>query len=84
MKLIGPYFNVFCSCPLGVLVLVASWDSGIGQYQTLPVTAPGQHVWVYRVINSLWLPLLGLAVCGKDQAMHLSQFLPALTHDLVC
>ena len=39
-------------------------DTGVDQYQTLPVTGPEQHDWSYKTIYSLWFPLLGLAVWG--------------------
>ena len=42
------------------------------------VTSPGQPVWSYKVTQSLWLPLLGLSVCGKDQALNQGSLLPAL------
>ena len=42
-------------------------ESGAGQCQTLPVTGYGRPVWSYKVIHSLWLPLLGLGVHEKDQ-----------------
>ena len=31
-------------------------------------------VWSYKVIHSLWLPLLGLGVHGKDQAVQKASF----------
>ena len=40
------------------------------QCQILPVTGPGQPIWNYNMIHSLWLPLLGLGVWGKDQVAH--------------
>ena len=55
VKLIGSRFDVVWSCPLGVLLL---WhigrDSVAGQCQSQPVTGPGQPVWNYKVIHSLW------------------------------
>ena len=34
-------------------------------------------VWGYREIHTLWLPLLGLGVHRKDQAVHQDKLLPA-------
>ena len=45
--------------------------------QTLPVNGPGKSLATYKAIHSLWLSLLGLGVCGKDQAVHKGQTLPA-------
>ena len=36
----------------------------------LIVTGPGQSVSSYKLIHSLWLPLLGLGVWGRAQAVH--------------
>ena len=33
----------------------------------LPVSGPEQPVWSYKVIHSLWLPLLGLSVHEKTK-----------------
>ena len=52
--------------------------SGANQSLTLPVSGPGQPLWCYKVIHSFWLPLLGLSVHRKNQAVHQSQLLPAL------
>lgn len=47
----------------------ASWEglSGVDQRQMLPMTGPGQNVWSYKAIHNLWLPLLDMSVCRKDQ-----------------
>ena len=37
----------------------------------------GQPVWSYRIIHSLWLPLLGLVVHRNDQTVHQGGLLPA-------
>lgn len=34
------------------------------------VTGPRQPVWSFKMIYILWLPLLGIGVCGKEQAVH--------------
>ena len=36
----------------------------------LPVTDPGEPIWSYKATHSVWLPLLGLGVCGKDKGVH--------------
>ena len=79
VKLIGFCSDVFWSWSLGVFV-VGSFgrDFVASLHQTLPVTSPEQHVWSYKVIHSLWLPLLSLSVWGKDQAAYQGQFSPAL------
>ena len=48
-------------------------DSDSNQCHTLPVTGSGQPVWSYKVIHSLWLPLLGLGVHRNDQGVHQGQ-----------
>ena len=54
------------SGPLGMLVLrPLGRDSAADQRQTLPVTGPGQPVWIYKAIPSFWLPLWGLGVCRR-------------------
>lgn len=56
---------------LGVLVLgPLGRNSGAGQCQTLTVTGAGQPVWSYKVIHSLWLPLLGLGVYVERTKLH--------------
>lgn len=62
-------------CP-DVLWVYLARDSGPGKYQALPVTGPRLPVWKYKVIHSLWLPLLGPGVCGRGQAVHHSWFSP--------
>ena len=37
----------------------------------LPVAGPGKPVWSYKVIHSLWLPLLVLVCMGRTK-LHLS------------
>ena len=54
-----------------------SGATGADEYEMLPVTGPVQPVWSYKVTHSLWLPLLGLGVWGKDQASLQGQILPA-------
>ena len=39
-------------------------DSSADQYQMLPVTDLGLPVWSYKVIHSLWLPLMDLVCMG--------------------
>lgn len=47
----------------------------------LPVTILGKLVWSYEVIHSLWLPLPGLGVCGKDQGVHQDWLVQALDQE---
>ena len=78
VELIASCSDVVWSWPLGVLVLGPLWrDSGAVQCEMLPVTGPGKCVWSYRGIHILWLPLLGLGMCRKDQAAHQGWLLPA-------
>lgn len=80
VKLIQSCSDVVCNWPLCVLVLrLIERDPGEGQYQMLPVTAPGKSFFCccYKEIHSLWLPLLCLAMFGKDQAAHQGQCPPA-------
>ena len=51
-------------------------DFGADQYQTLLMTCSGLPVLNYKVIYSLWLPLLGLGVNGSGQAAHQGWFPP--------
>lgn len=47
--------------------------SGAGQCQILSVTGFGLHVWRYKVIFSLCLPLLGLSAHVRGQAVYQGQ-----------
>lgn len=70
VRLIGSWFDVWCS-PLDMLFLgLLGRNSGAGQCQKLSVIDPEQLVWSYQTTHSLWVPLLDLCVRGEDQAVH--------------
>ena len=75
VKLIGFFYDVVWSWPLSVLVLGLLGG-------TLVSDAACDWPWAtcleLPAIHSLWLPLLGLGVCGKDQTTYQGWLWPAL------
>ena len=68
LKLVRSCSDVVSSWPLGSLGLGSlGSDSGAGLCHMVPVTGLRKLIWIYKAIHSLWLPLLGLGMSGKDQ-----------------
>lgn len=56
-------------------------NSGASQFQVLPLTGPGLPMWSYKMIQCLWLLLLGLDVPQKIQAAHQYLLPPTLSSE---
>lgn len=69
LKLIDSWSDVVWSLLLGVLIPCSlRRDYGSGQCQMLP--AYGKPIWSYKGIQSMWLSLQVLGVCGKNKDAH--------------